>query len=326
MRYRKLGRTPLEISEIGLGCSGFWGNRLFPEEKAAEIIVQAFDAGVNFFDTGHNYCNYNAEPRLGRTLKQILKHHDRSRLVISSKAGTVIPSAPLLRRKHQEIKNFSPDYIEETCRKSIANLNCEYLDIFQLHGVSAFHITEPLVERLLTMKEKGLFRCLGINTHSIGEMVFVCEHPEIFDVILIDYNVLQLDRDEIIHDLHRAGIGVIAGTVLAQGHLVNRNSGKIRSLADIWYLARTLLKPSSRCLQRNAKEMQKALMTSNVMSGAQAAFAYILENKQISSCVFGTTSRKNLLEILETPNLLLDERCRSAVRESFEALPEKISL
>ena len=82
--------------------------------------------------------------------------------------------------------------------KSIINLNCDYLDIFQLHGIKQSQITEPLIERLLIMKENGMFRYLGINTHNEDVMKFISERPELFDMVLIDYNVLQLDREPII--------------------------------------------------------------------------------------------------------------------------------
>jgi len=92
MLYRQLGRTGLQVSAIALGCSGFWGSRQFSESQAAAIVIEAFERGVNLFDTGNNYSNFNAEPRLGRILRQILSRHPRSRLVISSKAGTVVPA------------------------------------------------------------------------------------------------------------------------------------------------------------------------------------------------------------------------------------------
>ena len=73
MKYRQLGNTELRVSEISLGCSGFWGNRYFSEKKATAVIYAAFERGINFFDTGHNYSSFNAEPRLGRIIKEILK-------------------------------------------------------------------------------------------------------------------------------------------------------------------------------------------------------------------------------------------------------------
>ena len=50
MKYRQLGNTDLNISEISIGCSGFWGNRHFSEKKASAVINEAFERGINFFD------------------------------------------------------------------------------------------------------------------------------------------------------------------------------------------------------------------------------------------------------------------------------------
>ena len=324
MKYRKLGRTDLHVSEIAVGCSGYWGDRKFPEHKAASIIHKAFERGVNFFDTGHNYSKYNAEPRLGRILKEILSSNDRGKLVISSKAGTTVPSLPLLPSQRKNIKDFSPDYIENACAESIRNLNCDYLDIFQLHGITESQVTEPLLERLSSMKAKGMYRYLGVNTHSELDMLFIARHPEIFDVVLIDYNVLQLDREPVINVLHEAGIGVVAGTVLAQGHLVKGKIGSIKSFADVWYLLRALVKLTGRRFSRNAKKMRQAL-SSEKMTPAQVAFAYVLDNPKISSCVFGTTKVPNLLEIIEATNKALDDDSKAAIRNAFNQLQEKIS-
>jgi len=324
MKYRKIGKTDLQVSEIAVGCSGYWGDRRFPEPKAAAIIHEAFERGVNFFDTGHNYSKFNAEPRLGRILKEILSTNIREKLVISSKAGTTVPSLPLLPSQRKKIKDFSPDYIEKACAESFRNLNCDYLDLFQLHGITEAQVTEPLLERLSSMKAKGMYRYLGVNTHNERDMRFIAKHPEIFNVVLIDYNVLQLDREPVIDVLHEAGIGVVAGTVLAQGHLVKGKIGSLKTFADVWYLLRAIVKPTGRRFSRNAKKMREAL-SSDKMTSAQAAFAYILDNPKISSCVFGTTKIPNLLEIIDATEKTLDDDAKVAIRNAFNELQEKIS-
>lgn len=326
MRYRKLGRTDLEVSEVAIGCSGYWGNRNFPEKKAEEIIFEAFERGVNFFDTGHNYCNFNAEPRLGRIIKKILSKYDRSELIISSKAGTVTSTTPILSKRRKISKDFSPDHIEKSCAESIQNLNCGYLDIFQLHGITESQMTPALIERLFAMKKKGMFRYLGVNTHSEQDMLYISKHPEIYDMVLIDYNLLQLDREPAINALYNAGIGVVAGTVLAQGHLIKGKIGTIKSIADIWYLARAILKPSSRRLSRNSHKMRESILTSSNMTPVQTAFSYVLENKSISSCVFGTTKVSNLLEVIDATNKTLDKGCKIKIRQAFHELSEKVSM
>ena len=275
------------------------------------------------FDTGHNYSNFNAEPRLGRIVKEILSSNDRSRLIISTKAGSIIGSSPILPIRKVNPKDFSPDYIENSCMKSISNLKCDYLDIFQLHGINTLQITEPLVERLLTMKEIGMFRYLGVNTHNESVMNFISERPKIFDMVLLDYNVLQLDREPIINRLHKSGIGVVAGTVLAQGHLVKNKIRHIKTTADIWYLTRALLSSTGRILSRNSTEMRETLSMLDEMTRAQVAFSYVLENLQVASCVFGTTNLSNLHENIDSSDKVLLESSKLSIRESFNALRER---
>lgn len=325
MKYRKLGRTELNVSEIAVGCSAYWGNKMFSEKKAAAIIHEAFDRGVNFFDTGHNYSNFNAEPRLGRILREILSRNDRSSIVVSTKGGSVIGVSPVLSLRRGETKDFSPDAIERSCTESIKNLNCGYLDIFQLHGITKSQVSEPLIERLVKMKQRGMFRYLGVNTHREADMLFIAEHPEIFDMALIDYNILQLDREPVIDKLHEAGIGIVAGTVLAQGHLVRGTIGSINTGAFFWYLARSMLRPSSRRLAQNSREMREVLASVTEMSPAQAAFSYILDNKKVASCVFGTTSVPNLIEVIEAVDRKLDESSKLKIQKAYERLTHRIS-
>jgi aryl-alcohol dehydrogenase-like predicted oxidoreductase len=317
MKYRRLGQTDLEVSEVALGCSGYWGDRKFPEKQAAAVVSEAIEHGINFFDTGHNYSAFNAEPRLGRLLGRILTH-DRGRVVVSSKAGTVVPAGALFRRPGGRVKDFSPDHIERSCAQSIANLDCGYLDILQLHGITPAEIGEPLLERLYAMKRRGMYRFLGINTHSEPDMAFVASHPEIFDMALIDYSVVQLDREPVIRRLAEAGTGVVAGTVLGQGHLVKGKIGSLRSPADLWYLARAWLRPSGRQLRRRSRYMRETLAAISEMSPAQAAIAYVLGNPGIASCVFGTTRVANLREIVDAVDRILGGDSIQAIRRAFE--------
>ncbi|MCM8612123.1 aldo/keto reductase [Accumulibacter sp.] len=316
MKYRQLGRTRLEVSAIALGCSGYWGDRTFPEKQAAAVVVEAVENGINFFDTGHNYSGFNAEPRLGRLLGTVLKH-DRARLVVSSKAGTIVPAGSLFRRPGGRVKDFSPDHIEWSCAQSIANLRCGYLDILQLHGITPAEISEPLLERLDAMRVRGMYRYLGINTHSEPDMSFVASHPGLFDMTLIDYNVAQLDREPVIRRLAEAGTGVVAGTVLGQGHLVKGKIGRLRSPADLWYLARAWLRPSGRQLWKLSASLRETLAAIREMSPAQAAIAYVLANCGIASCVVGTTRAANLREIVAAVDKTLSDESLQAIRRSF---------
>nr|WP_157872500.1 aldo/keto reductase [Bradyrhizobium sp. ORS 278] len=322
MKYRMIG--DLSVSEIGLGCSGFWGNRRYGERQAVQIVHEAFDLGVNLFDTGHNYCDFNAEPRLGRALVDILKRCDRSKLVVSTKAGT-LRSKPLLPGTKAKTQDHSPDYIERACAQAIKNLGTGYIDIFYLHNFGPASLTDELLSKLDAMRRRGMFRLLGINTHSETHMRYIADLDGVFDVALIDFNVAQLDRLPVVEYLHNAGVAVVAGTVLAQGHLIQGKLSHIRRQADVWYLARAVLKPDSRRLARAAHSMRAALTGVEGMSSAQAAMAYVLAVPQIASCIFGTTSLTNLREICESPHKSLSPLDSEQILYAFKESARSIS-
>jgi aryl-alcohol dehydrogenase-like predicted oxidoreductase len=299
LKYNRLGRTSLNVSRIGLGCSGFWGNKQFSETKAHRIVYQAHELGINLFDTGHNYSGCNAEPRLGKALWELMKTSGRDSFIVSSKAGTVVARSRIVRKNSANTTNFTPDYIEQTCLKSIQNLRCDYLDIFQLHGIPAFAITDELIVRLQNMKQSGMCRYIGINTHDPITMAFLNENPEIFDIVLLDYNAVQLDREPVIEQLNRNGLGVVAGTALAQGHLIDGKIGSMRSMADIWYLLRANLKKEGRILQAKSKTMRQYFAQCDGFTPAQLSLAFVLENKHISSVIFGTKRLSHVNELFD---------------------------
>lgn len=300
MNYRKLGNTGVRVSQIGLGCSGFWGDRHFPEESAGRVLSLALEQGVNLFDTGHNYSAFHADPRLGNLLKRQGALAQRERLVLSTKAGTLLARAPVLGRANTVSQDFSADAIEASCIASLRNLHCDYIDIFQLHGIAPHQITDELLTRLASMRGRGLFRWLGINTHSADTMRYISRNPGLFDVALIDYNLLQTDREPLIADMHASGIGILAGTVLAQGHLLPGRLNRLRSPADLWYLLRAWLKSSRRELRAASPQMRAAMRELSSLSPPQACFAYILRNPHISSGILGTTRPASLGEVLAT--------------------------
>lgn len=310
---RQLGRTGLVVSHIGLGCSGFWGNHRFPEADAEKIVRRALERGVNLFDTGINYSGYHAEPRLGLILQRAFNQWPREKLIISSKAGTVAGQTGI----NGEARNFSPAHIQQCCAQSLRNLHCDYLDIFQLHGIGEHQLTDELFATLERMRREGMYRFLGINTHSRSTMLHISKHPGLFDIALIDYSALQLDREPVIAAMHDAGIGVLAGTVLAQGHLSANRIFQLKRSADLWYLARALFKPSSRKLMLGAAAMRKTIARIHSQKPAQTSFAYVLQNPAIASCLLGTTQVDNLELILNTRVDALQKEERERIIETF---------
>ena len=298
MLYRPLGRTGLSVSEIGFGAASWWGKRQFNEIRAARLVDAAIAGGVTFFDTGSSYSGGNAEPRLGR----VLKGRDASGLVIATKAGTFAEGRAIQR-------DFSPGGVVASAERSLRNLGLEVLPLLQLHGPAIAELTDELRAVLGNLKARGLIRALGVNSFDPAVIDHAIGLPDI-DVVMVDYNVLRLDREPLIARAAAAGKGVLAGMALAMGH-TGGQVAKIRAPRDLWYAARGLM--------RHRREVAEGarfgfLHRRAEMSGSQAALAFVLANPDVACAVVGTTRMVHLTENLAASGLALPPVLMARIR------------
>jgi aryl-alcohol dehydrogenase-like predicted oxidoreductase len=299
MRYRPLGATGLTVSEIGFGAASWWGKRQFDEAAAVRLVHAAIDGGVTFFDTGSSYCAGEAEPRLGRALRD----RDAARLVVATKAGTYHAG-------HGRIgRDFSPAAVTASAERSLRNLGLDVLPLLQLHGPAAEELTDDLLDSLLTLKTRGLVRALGINSFDAG-VIERAVGVAAFEVVMIDYNVLRLDREPLIARAAAAGKGVLAGMALAMGHTGLRVA-RIRAPRDIWYAARGLARHRADVV-RGARFGFLSKVES--MSGAQAALAFVLDNPNVACAVIGATRMGHLHDDMAASGLTLPPEIMARIR------------
>ena len=299
MQYRPLGDSGLTVSEIGFGAASWWGKRQFDEGEAVRLVHAAIDGGVTFFDTGASYCRGEAEPRLGRALKG----RDVSGLVVATKAGTYHAGNGRIGR------DFSPAAVTASAERSLRNLGLDALPVLQLHGPAADELTDALLDALLALKARGLVRALGVNSFDARVIERAIDMPA-FDAVMIDYNVLRLDREPLIVRAAGAGKGVLAGMALAMGH-TGLQVARIRGLRDLWYAARGLA--------RHRPDVVKGagfgfLGSVEGMSGAQAALAFVLGNPAVASAVIGTTRIGHLRDDMAASGLTLPPEVVARIR------------
>jgi aryl-alcohol dehydrogenase-like predicted oxidoreductase len=221
MRYRPLGRTGLTVSELGFGCASWWGKPRFDESTALGLVHEAIDQGVTLFDTGASYSAGEAEPRLGRALK----NRDASKLVIATKAGTYHAGDGRIAR------DMSPPAIVASAERSLKALGLEALGLLQLHGPSIAEL-DAAMETLAALKARGLVRAVGLNSFDPA----VIEHAiglAGIDVVMVDYNVLRPEREPLIARAAATGKGVLAGMPLAMGH-TRPLLARLRGPQDLW--------------------------------------------------------------------------------------------
>src|SRR4051812_16444170 len=282
MQYRVLGRTGLQISEIGLGCASFWGMKRFDEAAAVRLVHAAIDRGVTFFDTGPAYSGGNAEPRLGRALAS---HGKRKDLVIATKAGSRTD------QRGRRILDFSPAGVRDTVEHSLVRLGIDTISVLQLHGPEISDLTDELLMTLDNLKSEGKVVHLSVNSFDDEVIKHVLSVPQ-FGVVMIDYSVLSPPREELINHLAASDVGILAGQALG-GALFREDRYRFRGLQDVWYLARAW--KNHRPTLRRGRRFH-FINRDETSPASQIALAWVLRRPEIGCAVIGTTRMEHLLE------------------------------
>jgi uncharacterized protein len=168
MQKRRLGRTNLQVSQVGFG--GTWINEL-PAPEAVNVVRKAFDLGINYFDTAK--LDGDSEEKIGTALQGV-----RDKCVIATKTGS--------RTKRESLDDF---------KGSLKHLKTDRLDIAQLHGIDDEKTLQKAMGQdgaLQTCKEarkEGLVNFIGITGHKPRVLSKAVESGE-FDIVLVPLNVV----------------------------------------------------------------------------------------------------------------------------------------
>jgi predicted aldo/keto reductase-like oxidoreductase len=198
MRYRRLGRTGLLVSEIGFGTT-----RL--DESNAELVLDAIDKGLNYIDTASGYGRGATEEALGGVLKG-----RRDLVFIATKASRIG------RYSGKEAARF----LERSAEQSLKKLRTDVLDVLMLHGVrEAEQVMNPHVFKAFDgLKKKGKIRFCGLSCHSnIPETLAAALGTGRYDVMLASYNTGNAwAMDPVIKAVVKADVGFCAMKVAQQ--------------------------------------------------------------------------------------------------------------
>ena len=294
MRYRELGKTGLQVSEIGFGAwavgGNAHGNSYGPTDDRTSLaaIQRAFELGCNFFDTADVYGHGHSEEVLG----QALKGH-RDKVIIATKVGGDFYHGP-------PRMNFNPDYIEFALEKSCERLQTDYVDLYQLHNPPVQMIrNETLFRALEMLKEKGKIHHYGISIHDPKEGILAMKtgKPEAIQVV---FNILRQDAKlQLFQAALESGVGIIAREPLANGFLTGKHNadetfpeGDIRHHFPRDYLLNLVL----------AAEQLKFLEGRN-RTLAQAALRFVLDQKEVSTVIPGAKTSQQVEENLSASDL-----------------------
>lgn len=215
MQYRRLGKTEVQISNIGLGTwqfCGAWGKQ-FEQSEATNILQRAKELGINFIDTAECYGHHVSETFIGNAIRG-----QRQDWIIATKFG----------HNHSNDlgdENYQPAQVLIQLEASLQALKTDYIDIYQLHS-AAKHCFEN--DELWTMLDKqvqaGKIRFLG---NSIGNpnQLFQVQQSQHYGISVIQtvYNAVKRKAEETVFPVaQQQDLGVIARVPLASGFLTGK--------------------------------------------------------------------------------------------------------
>lgn len=224
MKYNILGNTGLRVSEIAFGASSIGGMfELVDEKEALKTIHQAFDRGINYFDTSPAYGKdtspygpTTSETILGKGLKEL----KRSEFVLSTKAGKISSLPPEL--------NFGYSSIVESVESSLKRLQVDHIDILVLHDIEydkGKHLDIALtqgLEALKELKKQGKIKNFGISCYSVAVLEKVIQDYDL-DAILVHNHYTLIDDmlSGLLPKIQSKGIGLISASPFASGLLTS---------------------------------------------------------------------------------------------------------
>jgi aryl-alcohol dehydrogenase-like predicted oxidoreductase len=214
MKYRKLGKTGFEISEISLGTwqvGGKWGSE-FNHESADKIINTAIDNGINFIDTADVYSEGLSEAAVAKVVKS-----RSEKVYIATKCGRQL-------NPHVS-ESYTPESVTKFVDASLKNMKMETLDLIQLHCPPTDVYYRPeMFEVFDRLKAEGKIQNLGVSVEKVEEALKAIEYPNVTTIQII-FNIFRQRPMELFFKEAKAkNVGIIVRVPLASGLLTGKFS------------------------------------------------------------------------------------------------------
>lgn len=216
MRYRRLGRTGLEVSEIGFGAWGIGGDAggavaygPVDRDQSIRALQAALARGVTFYDTSDFYGHGRSEELIGEAFAG-----RRAEVVVASKGGMLADGKSM---------DFSVDYLRRALEGTLRRLRSDYVDLYQLHSPAPEAYGDETVAFFQSAQREGKVRAIGLSARSPQEALAGVERYG-FPCVQVNFNLLDQRAVEcgLFERAAKDDVGVVVRTPLCFGFLTAR--------------------------------------------------------------------------------------------------------
>lgn len=283
MKYRHLGSSGLEVSEIGIGTNNFGGRLEYAQSET--VVHSALDNGINLFDTADIYSHGQSEQHIGRALKG-----RRDKAVIATKAGMKWSDEP-------HGVGASRKRIIDGAEGSLQRLQTDYIDLFQIHRQDTTTPIEETLSALDSLVRDGKVRYVGCSNYDawrIVEAMWTSRTSNLVPFISCqpEYSLVVRNIEaDVLPACEKYGLGILPYFPLAHGFL----TGKYRRGEPVPEGVRLALTPAAqerRLTDDNFDKLEnyEAFAKKNGKTLVELAFAWLLSRKAVSSVIAGASN------------------------------------
>lgn len=312
MKYRSLGRTGVQVSELCVGTMNFGDDA--DEQLSIKIVNAAIEAGINFFDSANIYMAGESERILGAALSQ---SNNRDKVFVATKGhGLMDPHDPNSWGNHRH-------NLVRACEDSLRRLKTDHIDLYQLHRPQPSIPIDETLRALDSLIQHGKVRYIGTSNFSGWQMVesiwaskelnlprFVAEQPP--------YNLLdrRIERD-LIPACQTYGVAVLPWAPIAGGILSGKYKiGQVRPEDSRYKAGATANRDNDTALA--AVDKFVAFCGDRNVIPAQFALAWCLNQPGVTSPIVGPRTLDQLQAYIESTRLDVTDSDRATIDTIFK--------
>jgi aryl-alcohol dehydrogenase-like predicted oxidoreductase len=290
VQKRKLGKSNLEVSALGLGCMGMSFSYGAPKDKTEMIalIRSAVDRGITFFDTAEVYGPYTNEELVGEALAPV-----RDRVVIATKfgfntGGDSKPGAQSL--------NSRPEHIKQVADASLKRLRTDVIDLFYQHRVDTEVPIEDVAGAVKELIEAGKVKHFGLSEPGVGT-IRRAHAVQPITAVQNEYSLWwRKPEAEVIPTLEELGIGLVPYSPLGKGFLTGKIDEGTKLGSDDFRSTLPRFQPEAMKANQALVDLLNAVAKKKNATPAQIALAWLLAQKPWIVPIPGTTKLHRLEE------------------------------